>query len=95
MVRATDFDSVYERSIRSAPSKIQCRSTVMQKLIDCPLCNGGQLRIDTANGYRIIIDGRLSKLPLKKRCPVCTRNVKYAVVRDEDYDKMLAWVQEK
>lgn len=67
----------------------------MQKIIDCPLCNGGQLHIDTASGYSIITDGRPSKLPLKKRCPVCNRNVKYAVVRDEDYEKTLAWVQAK
>ena len=67
----------------------------MQKIIDCPLCNGGKLKIDIANGYRIITDGRPSKLPLKKRCKVCNRNVKYIVVLESDYDKMLAWVQEK
>jgi hypothetical protein len=32
---------------------------------------------------------------LKKRCKVCNRNVKYTVVRDEDYEATLAWVQEK
>jgi hypothetical protein len=67
----------------------------MQKIIDCPLCNGGKLNIDIANGYRIITDGRPSKLPLKKRCKVCNRNVKYTVVRNEDYEATLAWVQEK
>ena len=67
----------------------------MQKIIDCPLCNGGKLNIDIANGYRIITDARPSKLPLKKRCKVCNRNVKYTVVRDEDYEATLAWVQEK
>ena len=67
----------------------------MQKIIDCPLCNGGKLKIDIANGYRIITDGRPSKLPLKKRCKVCNRNVKYIVVLESDYDRMLAWVQEK
>jgi hypothetical protein len=53
------------------------------------------LNIDIANGYRIITDGRPSKLPLKKRCKFCNRNVKYTVVRDEDYEATLAWVQEK
>jgi hypothetical protein len=67
----------------------------MQKIIDCPLCNGGKLNIDIANGYRIITDGRPSKLPLKKRCKVCNRNVKYIVVLESDYDKMLAFVQDK
>ena len=67
----------------------------MQKIIDCPLCNGGKLKIDIANGYRIITDGRPSKLPLKKRCKVCNRNVKYIVVLEQDYEKMLAFVQEK
>lgn len=67
----------------------------MQKIIDCPLCNGGELKIDIANGYCIITDGRPSKLPLKKRCKFCNRNVKYIVVLDSDYEKMLAWVQEK
>ena len=67
----------------------------MQKVIDCPLCNGGKLNIDIANGYSIITDGRPSKLPLKKRCKVCNRNVKYIVVLEQDKEKMLAFVQEK
>lgn len=67
----------------------------MQKIIDCPLCNGGKLRIDIASGYAIITDGRPSRLPLKKRCKTCNRNVKYTVVLEQDYDKMLAYVQDK
>ena len=67
----------------------------MVKIIDCPLCNGGKLKIDIANGYKIITDGYVSKLPLKKKCNVCNRNVKYIVVRDDDYEKTLKWVQEK
>ena len=67
----------------------------MMKIVDCPLCNGGKLNIDIANGYKIITDGRPSHLPLKKRCKTCNRNVKYVVVRNEDYEKTLAWVQEK
>lgn len=67
----------------------------MVKLIDCPLCNGGKLKIDIANGYKIITDGYVSKLPLKKLCKVCNRNVKYIVVRDKDYESTLRWVQEK
>ena len=64
----------------------------MVKIIDCPLCNGGKLNIDIANGYKIITSGYVSKLPLKKRCKVCNRNVKYAVVREADYEKTLEWV---
>ena len=67
----------------------------MVKIIDCPLCNGGKLNIDIANGYKIIISGYVSKLPLKKRCKTCNRNVKYAVVREADYEKTLAWVNTK
>lgn len=67
----------------------------MVKIVDCPLCNGGKLNISVANGYKIIIDGYVSKLPLKKKCKNCNRNVKYLVVKDEDYEKMLKYVQEK
>lgn len=67
----------------------------MQMLIDCPLCNGGKLKIDMANGYRIITDGILSKMPCKKHCQTCNRDVKYIVVRDEDYERTLAWIHEK
>jgi hypothetical protein len=67
----------------------------MVKVIECPLCNGGKLNIDIANGYKIITSGYVSKLPLKKRCKTCNRNVKYAVVREEDYEKTLEWVHTK
>ena len=67
----------------------------MVKIVDCPLCNGGKLKIDIANGYRVIMDGRPSKLPLKKLCKTCNRNVKYIVVREQDYDTMLQFVQKK
>lgn len=67
----------------------------MQTVIDCPLCNGGQLQLDIAKGYKIITDGRPSKLPLKKKCKLCNRIVKYTVVREEDFDKTLVWVQSK
>ncbi len=67
----------------------------MVKIVDCPLCNGGKLNISVANGYKIITDGYVSKLPLKKKCKICNRNVKYLVVKDEDYDKMLQYVQQK
>lgn len=67
----------------------------MVKVIDCPLCNGGKLNIDIANGYKIITSGYVSKLPLKKKCKVCNRNVKYIVVREEDYEKTLQFVTTK
>jgi hypothetical protein len=67
----------------------------MVKVIDCPLCNGGKLNINVANGYKIITDGYVSKLPLKKYCKNCNRNVKYLVVHENDYQKMLEFVQSK
>ncbi len=66
----------------------------MVKIIDCPCCNGGKLKIDIANGYQIITDGKLRKLPCKTFCKTCNRDVKYIVVREEDYEKTLAWVHE-
>jgi hypothetical protein len=75
--------------------KIPQSENKMVKIIDCPLCNGGKLKIDIANGYKVITDGFVSKLPLKKRCSICNRNVKYIVVRDEDYENTLKWVQQK
>lgn len=75
--------------------KIPKSENKMVKIIDCPLCNGGKLKIDIANGYRVITDGFVSKLPLKKWCFNCNRNVKYIVVREADYESTLRWVQEK
>ena len=53
------------------------------------------LKINIANGYKVITDGRPSKMPLKTVCKNCNRNIKYIVVRDEDYEKTLAFVQQK
>lgn len=65
----------------------------MVKIIDCPRCNGGKLKINIANGYKVITNGRPSKMPLKIVCKTCNRVIKHIVVREEDYDTMLAWVQ--
>lgn len=62
---------------------------------DCPRCNGGKITMNIANGYKIIVDGRPSRLPLKTVCKNCNRNIKYTVVRDEDYEKTLEFVQQK
>jgi hypothetical protein len=67
----------------------------MVKIIDCPLCNGGKLKINIANEYEIITDGYMHKLPLKKRCITCNRDVKYIVAHKSDYDKTLKFVQTK
>lgn len=67
----------------------------MVTTMDCPRCNGGKIKINTANGYKVIADGRPSKLPLKAVCKNCNRNIKYIVVRDEDYEATLAYVQAK
>ena len=68
---------------------------IMVTLVDCPRCYGGILKINIANGYKVITDGRPSKMPLKTVCKNCNRNIKYIVVRDEDYEKTLAFVQQK
>lgn len=65
----------------------------MVKIVDCPLCTGGKLKIEIANGYKIIFDGKPSKMPLKKKCKCCGREVKHIIVREEDYEKTLAFVQ--
>lgn len=56
----------------------------MVKIIDCPLCNGGTLKIDISNGYKIVTTGALSELPCIAFCKVCNRKVKYKVVKDDN-----------
>jgi hypothetical protein len=63
--------------------------------IDCPRCNGGTLKVNVPSGYKVITDGRPSKLPLKKICKNCNRGIKYTVVKEADYETMLAYVQKK
>lgn len=55
----------------------------MVKVIDCPLCNGGKLKIEISNGYRIVTNGALSKLPCIAVCKTCNRRVKYGVAKIE------------
>ena len=56
----------------------------MIKIIDCPLCNGGKLKIDISNGYKIVTTGALSELPCIAVCKNCNRKVKYKVEKDEE-----------
>lgn len=58
----------------------------MEKVIACPLCNGGKLKIHISNGYKIVTSGAMRELPCICRCKNCNRNVKYKVVK-EDEDK--------
>lgn len=58
----------------------------MVKIVDCPLCNGGKLKIDIANGFKIVTNGALSELPMIAVCKTCNRRVKYTVIKD-DSDK--------
>lgn len=67
----------------------------MYKVIDCPCCKGGTLKIELPNGYKVIFDGYFKKLPLKKKCKVCNRDIKYIVVHEDNYEEMLAFVQRK
>lgn len=66
----------------------------MVKIVDCPLCNGGQLKIEVPSGCQVIVDGRPSKLPLKKMCKTCNRNIKYLVCDDDKYEQTLRMVRE-
>jgi C4-type Zn-finger protein len=54
----------------------------MVKIIDCPLCNGGKLKIQISNGYEIAFNGAMKDLPSIVRCKNCNRNVKYKVVKE-------------
>lgn len=56
----------------------------MIKVIDCPLCNGGTLKIEISNGYKIVTTGALSQLPCIVICKNCNRRVKYKVEKDEE-----------
>lgn len=76
-------------------SKYKSRRTEMQKEFDCPLCNGGKIKINTSNGYRVITNGYMNKLPCVTVCNVCNRRVKYLLVKEEDYEKALKEVQTK
>jgi hypothetical protein len=67
----------------------------MFKVIDCPCCEGGTLKIEIPNGYKIIVDGYFRKLPLKKKCKICNRDIRYTVVHENDYERMVAYVQTK
>lgn len=55
----------------------------MVKMIDCPLCNGGKLKIEIANGYKVVTNGALSQLPCIVVCKTCNRRVKYSVVKEK------------
>lgn len=67
----------------------------MVEIIDCPICSEGKLKIEIAKGYKIITDGVISKLPCKKHCKSCNRDIRYIVVREQDYDSMLKWLHTK
>ena len=56
----------------------------MIKVVDCPLCNGGTLKIEISNGYKIVTTGALSQLPCIAICKNCNRRVKYKVEKDEE-----------
>jgi hypothetical protein len=56
----------------------------MIKIIDCPLCNGGKLKIDISSGFKIVTTGALSQLPCIAFCKNCNRKVKYKVEKDDN-----------
>jgi hypothetical protein len=56
----------------------------MVKIVDCPRCNGGKLKIEVANGFKIVTSGALSELPCITFCKTCNRKIKYKVVKDDE-----------
>lgn len=56
----------------------------MVKVIDCPLCNGGKLKIEIAIGDKIVTNGALSKLPCIAVCKTCNRRVKYDIIKAQN-----------
>lgn len=56
----------------------------MVKIIDCPRCNGGKLKIEVANGYAIRTSGALSELPCIVYCKNCNRKIKYIVEKEDN-----------
>lgn len=61
----------------------ESRRTEMLREIECPLCNGGKLKINVANGYDIVTSGAMSELPCICICKNCNRKVKYKIVKQE------------
>lgn len=55
----------------------------MVKIIDCPLCNGGKLRIDIPQGYKVVTNGALKELPCVAICKTCNRKIKYKAQKEE------------
>jgi hypothetical protein len=56
----------------------------MVKVIDCPLCNGGKLKIDISSGFKVVTSGAMSELPCIAFCKTCNRKVKYKVVKENE-----------
>lgn len=56
----------------------------MVKVIDCPLCNGGKLKIDISSGFKVVTSGAMSELPCIAVCKTCNRKVKYKVVKENE-----------
>lgn len=59
----------------------------MIKEIDCPLCNGGKLKLNISNGYEVVTSGKLGKLPYVCVCKNCNRKVKYDLVKQPKIEK--------
>lgn len=55
----------------------------MVKEYKCPICDKSGLKIDIANGYKIVFEGKLSDLPCRIYCKNCRRLIKYNVVKSE------------
>ena len=56
----------------------------MEKIIECPLCNGGKLTFEIEEGYRIVTSGAMRDLPCRIFCKNCNRLVKYAIKKEKN-----------
>ena len=64
--------------------KIKVGELKMIKEIDCPLCNGGKLKINVPNHCEVVTSGKLSELPFLCVCKTCKRKVKYDIVKSKN-----------
>lgn len=52
--------------------------------VECPSCQNKGLKIDINSDEKVVTSGRkLGDLPMKVRCKVCKRTIKYDVVKKE------------
>lgn len=52
--------------------------------VECPSCQNKGLKIDVNMDEKVVTSGRkLADLPMKTRCKICKRTIKYDVAKKE------------